>query len=53
MLNTVLTVGRTSPGSHKNKGWEKFTDAVIRSSAPRRADGVRAVGGLRQEEGDG
>lgn len=30
MLNTVLTVRAHSPGSHKNKGWEKFTDAVIR-----------------------
>ena len=30
MLNTVLTVRAHSPGSHKNKGWEKFTDAVMR-----------------------
>jgi uracil-DNA glycosylase len=30
MLNTVLTVRAHTPGSHKNKGWEKFTDAVIR-----------------------
>lgn len=30
MLNTVLTVQAHKPGSHKNKGWEKFTDAVIR-----------------------
>jgi uracil-DNA glycosylase len=30
MLNTVLTVRAHEPGSHKNRGWEKFTDAVIR-----------------------
>jgi uracil-DNA glycosylase len=30
LLNTVLTVRAHSPASHKAKGWEKFTDAVIR-----------------------
>ena len=30
LLNTVLTVRAHSPNSHKGKGWEKFTDAVIR-----------------------
>ena len=30
MLNAVLTVQAHQAGSHKNKGWEKFTDAVIR-----------------------
>ena len=30
LLNTVLTVRAHSPASHKSKGWEKFTDAVIR-----------------------
>ncbi len=30
MLNAVLTVRAHSPNSHKNKGWEKFTDAVLR-----------------------
>jgi uracil-DNA glycosylase len=30
MLNAVLTVRAGSPNSHKNKGWEKFTDAVIK-----------------------
>lgn len=29
MLNAVLTVRANEPNSHKNKGWEKFTDAVI------------------------
>ncbi|MBV9470583.1 MAG: uracil-DNA glycosylase [Abitibacteriaceae bacterium] len=29
MLNAVLTVRAHQPNSHKGKGWEKFTDAVI------------------------
>jgi len=33
LLNTVLTVRAHSPASHKGKGWEKFTDAVIRKVA--------------------
>ncbi len=31
MLNTVLTVRRGQAHSHKNKGWEEVTDAVIQS----------------------
>lgn len=31
MLNAVLTVRAHAPNSHKNHGWETFTDAVIRS----------------------
>jgi uracil-DNA glycosylase len=30
MLNAVLTVRAHQPNSHKNKGWELFTDAIIR-----------------------
>ena len=30
LLNAVLTVEKGKPNSHKDKGWEKFTDAVIR-----------------------
>lgn len=29
LLNATLTVRANSPGSHQNRGWEKFTDAVI------------------------
>ena len=29
MLNAVLTVKQATPNSHKDKGWEKFTDAII------------------------
>lgn len=30
LLNTVLTVREGEAGSHKKRGWEAFTDAVIR-----------------------
>jgi uracil-DNA glycosylase len=30
LLNATLTVRASSPGSHQNRGWEIFTDAVIR-----------------------
>jgi len=29
LLNTTLSVESSRPGSHQNKGWEKFTDRVI------------------------
>ena len=31
LLNTVLTVRAHQPNSHRGKGWERFTDAVIRA----------------------
>lgn len=30
LLNATLTVRASSPGSHQNKGWEIFTNAVIK-----------------------
>ena len=30
LLNTILTVSQGLPGSHKNYGWETFTNQVIR-----------------------
>lgn len=30
LLNATLTVRASQPGSHQNKGWEQFTDAVIK-----------------------
>jgi len=30
LLNATLTVRAQTPGSHQKKGWEEFTDAVIR-----------------------
>jgi uracil-DNA glycosylase len=31
LLNAILTVRQGEPLSHHNKGWEKFTDAVVKS----------------------
>lgn len=36
LLNATLTVAANSPGSHQNKGWETFTDAIIRALAERK-----------------
>ncbi|MCU7824628.1 uracil-DNA glycosylase [Kitasatospora sp. DSM 101779] len=35
LLNAVLTVRAHEPNSHKAKGWEKFTDAVIKAVSER------------------
>lgn len=35
LLNAVLTVREGEANSHKGKGWERFTDAVIRAVAGR------------------
>lgn len=40
LLNTVLTVQESMPGSHQKKGWEKFTDAVIKKISDERKDVV-------------
>ena len=29
LLNTVLTVRQDCPGSHKDRGWERFTDRIV------------------------
>jgi uracil-DNA glycosylase len=36
LLNATLTVRANQAGSHQNKGWETFTDAVIRTLSERR-----------------
>ena len=36
LLNATLTVRATTAGSHQNKGWEQFTDAVIRELSEKR-----------------
>ena len=37
LLNATLTVRANQPGSHQNKGWENFTDAVIRKLSEKRS----------------
>lgn len=36
LLNATLTVRAGFPGSHQGKGWEEFTDAVIRALSEKR-----------------
>lgn len=40
LLNTVLTVRASQPLSHRNQGWENFTDAVIRAISSRKENVV-------------
>lgn len=40
LLNATLTVRASSPGSHQNKGWEIFTDAVIKTVSSEKEDVV-------------
>jgi uracil-DNA glycosylase len=52
LLNAVLTVRRGEPNSHKNKGWEKFTDAVIKALNDRKKPVVFVLwGGYAQKKG--
>jgi uracil-DNA glycosylase len=51
MLNAVLTVRAHQPNSHKNKGWEKFTDAVIRTMNDKQSPVVFVLwGGYAQKK---
>lgn len=36
LLNATLTVRANSAGSHQGKGWEQFTDAVVRALSEKR-----------------
>jgi uracil-DNA glycosylase len=45
LLNAVLTVRKGEPNSHKNHGWEKFTDAAIKSLDAREKPVVFALWG--------
>ena len=38
LLNAILTVRAGEAGSHQNKGWEHFTDAVIKILSSRKED---------------
>jgi len=52
MLNAVLTVRAHSPNSHKNQGWETFTDTVIRKVSARESQVVFVLwGAYAQKKG--
>lgn len=48
LLNTVLTVEEHKPNSHKNKGWEQFTDAIIKYLSSREKPLILFYGGWMQ-----
>lgn len=53
LLNATLTVRASSPGSHQNKGWEQFTDAVIREVSEKKNNIVFLLwGAYAQKKGE-
>ena len=40
LLNSMLTVEHKSPGSHRKIGWQRFTDAVIKTISDRKENVV-------------
>lgn len=52
LLNATLTVRKKSPGSHQDKGWERFTDAAIKKLSEERENLVSMLwGNYAQEKG--
>ena len=47
MLNSILTVDEGSPNSHKDIGWEKFTDAVIHKISTEKSELVFLLWGTK------
>lgn len=53
LLNATLTVRASQPGSHQKKGWEEFTDAVIRKISEERKNVVFLLwGAYAQKKGE-
>jgi uracil-DNA glycosylase len=53
LLNATLTVRASSAGSHQNKGWESFTDAIIREISENRTNIVFLLwGSYAQKKGE-
>lgn len=52
LLNSVLTVEQAQAGSHQGKGWETFTDAIIKALSDQREHLVFVLwGSYAQEKG--
>lgn len=52
LLNAILTVEQANAGSHQNKGWERFTDAVIAALNTQRQGLIFVLwGGYAQKKG--
>ena len=53
LLNATLTVRASSPGSHQKKGWEQFTDAVIKEISDKKSNVVFLLwGAYAQKKGE-
>ncbi|HEY9005203.1 uracil-DNA glycosylase [Ohtaekwangia sp.] len=53
LLNATLTVRSATPGSHQNKGWEPFTDAVIKTISDEKENVVFLLwGSYAQKKGE-
>lgn len=53
LLNATLTVRASSPGSHQKKGWEEFTDAVIKVISEEKSNVVFLLwGAYAQKKGE-
>lgn len=50
LLNALLTVREGEPGSHAGKGWERFTDAVIKALVAREEPLVFVLWGKAAKE---
>ncbi len=52
LLNATLTVRANQAGSHQNKGWEQFTDAVIKTISDKKSKVVFLLwGGYAKKKG--
>jgi len=53
LLNATLTVRASSPGSHQNKGWEIFTDEIIKKISDEKTHVVFLLwGAYAQKKGE-
>jgi len=50
LLNATLTVRANTPGSHQHKGWEEFTDAVIKTVSEKKEHIVFLLWGKYAQE---
>ena len=50
LLNSILTVRESFPGSHRNKGWEIFTDFLIESLINERKDLIFIIWGAQAKK---
>ncbi len=50
LLNATLTVRAHTPGSHQNKGWEEFTDAIIQNLSEKKQNLVFLLWGYYAQQ---